>query len=156
MTQEIERKFLVKGEFKKLAIRNYKILQGFLSTVPERTVRIRIRDDKGFITVKGISNKSGTTRFEWEKEISFIEAENLLILCEPTIIEKVRYIIPTNNNLFFEVDEFLGDNKGLVVAEIELPKENTLFKAPNWLGIEVTGEKRYYNSMLAKNPYCNW
>jgi len=156
MTKEIERKFLVKYDFKKFAIKSYKIAQGFLSTAPERTVRIRTRDDKGFITVKGISNKLGTTRFEWEKEIPLVEAENLLTLCEPTSIQKIRYIIPTNNELYFEVDEFLGENSGLIIAEIELPDENTLFNKPNWLGKEVTGEVKYYNAMLSKNPFNNW
>ena len=156
MNTEIERKFLVKGTFKELAVKNYKIAQGFLSTVPERTVRIRITDDKGFITVKGLSNISGTTRFEWEKEISVIEAKNLLKLCEPIIIEKVRYIIPANDELFFEVDEFLGENSGLLIAEIELPSEDFEFQKPAWLGMEVTGEVKYYNSMLSKKPYKNW
>lgn len=156
MTKEIERKFLVKEEFKKFTTKSYKIAQGFLSTVPERTVRVRIRDDKGFITIKGISNTSGTTRFEWEKEIPLVEAENLLTLCEPTIIEKIRYIIPANNALFFEVDEFKGENKGLLIAEIELPEENTNYTKPCWLGREVTGEVKYYNSMLAKKPFSKW
>lgn len=156
MNTEIERKFLVKGNFKELAVKNYKIAQGFLSTVPERTVRIRITDDKGFVTVKGLSNDSGTTRFEWEKEISVTEAEHLLELCEPIIIEKVRYIIPANDGLFFEVDEFLGENRGLLIAEIELPSEDFEFQKPVWLGVEVTGEVKYYNSMLSKKPYKNW
>ncbi|WP_457610501.1 CYTH domain-containing protein [Lutibacter sp.] len=156
MAVEIERKFLVRGNFKNLAIRKYSIAQGFLSTVPERTVRIRIRESKGFITVKGISDKKGISRFEWEKEISKIEAENLLALCEKVIIEKVRYIVPSNNNLFFEVDEFLGENKGLIIAEIELPNENTFFNKPNWLGDEVTGQVKYYNAMLAKKPFNKW
>lgn len=156
MNTEIERKFLVKDEFKKFTIKKYKIAQGFLSTVPERTVRIRIRDTKGFITVKGLSNKSGTTRFEWEKEIAIDEAQKLLALCKPPIIEKIRYIIPTSNELYFEVDEFLGENKGLLIAEIELPFENFQFKKPNWLGKEVTGEVKYYNSMLVKKPFRTW
>lgn len=156
MNKEIERKFLVNGNFKKHAIKSYKITQGFLSTVPERTVRVRIKDNQGFLTVKGIGNTSGTTRFEWEKEIFKIEAESLLTLCEPTVIEKVRYIIPTNNNLFFEVDEFLGGNNGLLIAEIELPEENTIFKKPGWLGKEVTGQVAYYNAMLSKKPFSNW
>ncbi len=156
MPIEIERKFLVRGNFKNLAIRKYNIAQGFLSTVPERTVRIRIRENKGFITVKGISDKEGISRFEWEKEISKTDAENLLALCEKTIIEKVRYIIPSTNNLFFEVDEFLGENKVLIVAEIELPKATTLFKKPDWLGDEVTGQVKYYNAMLAKKPFNKW
>lgn len=156
MAVEIERKFLVKGEFKKFAIKSNKIAQGFLSSAPDRTVRIRIKDDSGFITVKGKSNDSGTTRFEWEKEISLEEATSLLKLCEESVIDKIRYIIPANNNLFFEVDEFFGDNKGLIIAEIELPSENDIFDKPTWLGEEVTGQVNYYNSVLSKNPYCNW
>jgi len=156
MTKEIERKFLVTGDFKKHAIKSYHISQGFLSTVPERTVRIRIRDHQGFITIKGISNASGTTRFEWEKEIPLNEAENLLMLCEPAIIEKKRFMIPADTNLYFEVDEFLAENKGLVIAEIELPDENEKFIKPDWLGDEVTGQIKYYNAMLAKKPFKNW
>lgn len=156
MSKEIERKFLVSGDFKKHAIKSHKIAQGYLSTVPERTVRVRICDYQGFITIKGISNASGTTRFEWEKEIPINEAENLLLLCEPTIIEKIRHIIPANNNLYFEVDEFLGENKGLIVAEIELPNENAEFTKLSWLGEEVTGQLKYYNAMLAKKPFSKW
>jgi adenylate cyclase len=156
MNKEIERKFLIKGNFKPLAIKSYKIAQGFLSTVPERTVRVRVKGDKGFITVKGIGNDSGTTRFEWEKEISLEDAENLLSICEPSIIEKVRYIIPADNNLFYEVDEFFGDNTGLFIAEIELPTEDFHFLKPNWLGNEVTGKPEYYNSVLSKKPFSKW
>jgi adenylate cyclase len=156
MTKEIERKFLVTGDYKKHAIKSYKIAQGFLSTVPERTVRIRIRDHQGFITVKGIGNASGTTRFEWEKEIPLNEAENLLMLCELTIIEKIRYIVPLNDNLYFEVDEFFEQNEGLIIAEIELPHENTTFTKPSWLGEEVTGQQNYYNASLSKNPFGKW
>ncbi len=156
MTKEIERKFLVSGDFKKHVLKSHKIAQGYLSKVPERTVRIRIRDHQGFITIKGISNASGTTRFEWEKEIPVIEAENLLLLCEPTIIEKTRHIVPANDNLYFEVDEFLGENKGLIIAEIELPHENIIFTKPSWLGEEVTGKLKYYNAMLAKKPFREW
>ncbi len=156
MAIEIERKFLTKGNFKKHAVKSYNISQGFLSTVPERTVRIRIRDNKAFITVKGIGNESGLTRFEWEKEIEIEEAEKLLQLCEPTVIKKTRYIVPANNDLFFEVDEFFEDNKGLVIAEIELPTENTSFNKPDWLGNEVTGKIKYYNAMLSKKPFLKW
>ena len=155
MNIEIERKYLVKGDFKKFAVKSYKIAQGFLSSIPERTVRVRINEEKGFMTIKGISNNSGTSRFEWEKEISLEEAKSLLEICEPSIIEKIRYIIPVNK-LFFEVDEFLGENLGLVIAEIELPFEDFKFEKPSWLGKEVTGDVKYYNSVLAKNPYCNW
>lgn len=156
MNIEIERKFLVKGDYKKFAIKSYKIAQGFLSSAPERTVRIRIKDALGFITVKGVSNQTGTSRFEWEKEITLKEAEELLAICEPSIIEKIRHIIPTNDNLFFEVDEFMGENTGLLIAEIELPNEHFIFEKPKWLGNEVTGELKYYNSVLSKNPYSNW
>jgi len=156
MSKEIERKFLVKAEYKNFAIKHEKITQGFLSTVPERTVRVRVKGKKGFLTIKGIGNKSGTTRYEFEKKISLNEASELLKICEKGIIEKTRYIIPTDKNLFFEVDEFYGDNEGLVLAEIELPTENTKFKKPDWLGKEVTGDKRYYNSVLKQNPYKNW
>ncbi|WP_372766183.1 CYTH domain-containing protein [Lutibacter sp.] len=156
MTKEIERKFLVTGDFKKQAVKSYKIAQGYLSTVPERTVRVRIRDHQGFITIKGISNASGTTRFEWEMEIPVNEAENLLLLCEPKIIEKIRHIIPANDNLYFEVDEFFGENKGLIISEIELPNENTEFTKPSWLGKEVTGQLKYYNASLAAMPFSKW
>ena len=156
MTIEIERKFLVGGAFKSLASNSFAIAQGFLNTDPERTVRIRIKGEKGFITVKGKSNEAGTMRFEWEKEIAVEEAMSLLALCEPTMIKKTRYIIPADNNLFFEVDEFHEANEGLIIAEIELPSEDFEFEKPDWLGEEVTGDVRYYNSMLSKKPYCKW
>ncbi len=154
--QEIERKFLVKGDYKKFVTKQTKIVQGFLSTVPERTVRIRIKGDDGFLTIKGIGNESGASRYEFEKEISLEDAKDLLAICEPGQIDKVRFIVPATNGLFFEVDEFYGENKGLTVAEIELPSEDTIFKKPAWLGKEVTGEVKYYNSKLMKNPYKNW
>lgn len=156
MTNEIERKFLIDGAFRVLATDKIHISQGYLSTVPERTVRIRLNNDQGFITIKGLGNGTGTTRFEWEKEISAVEAKTLLKLCEPTIIEKIRYIIPSMDSLFFEVDEFLGDNHGLIIAEIEVPSEETIIEKPNWLGKEVTGQEQYYNSSLSKNPFKNW
>lgn len=154
--QEIERKFLVKGDFKKYVSKETKIIQGFLSTVPERTVRVRIKGDKGFLTVKGIGNKSGASRFEWEREISVEDAKDLMDICEPGVIDKTRFIVPADNGLFFEVDEFYGENVGLTVAEIELPSEDAPFEKPDWLGKEVTGDVRYYNSMLMKNPYKAW
>ncbi len=154
--QEIERKFLVTGDFKKHATKQTKIVQGFLSTVPERTVRVRIKGDRGFLTVKGIGNQSGASRFEWEKEISVEDAQDLLAICEPGVIDKTRFIVPAGNGLVFEVDEFYGTNEGLTVAEIELPSEDTPFEKPDWLGEEVTGDVRYYNSMLMKNPYKEW
>jgi adenylate cyclase len=156
MAQEIERKFLVKGDFRPFAMGSSRIVQGYLSSVPERTVRVRIRDDKGYLTVKGAGNKTGASRFEWEKEIPVSDAEELLKICEPGIIDKVRYIVPAADELVFEVDEFHGDNEGLLLAEIELPAEDHPFKKPGWLGEEVTGDKRYYNSMLKNNPFKSW
>ncbi len=156
MAQEIERKFRVKGDYKKFVTKETKIVQGFLSTVPERTVRVRIKGDEGFLTVKGIGNKSGASRFEWEKEISVEDANALLAISEPGVIDKTRYLVKADGDLVFEVDEFYGENEGLTVAEIELPSENTKFSKPEWLGEEVTGEVKYYNSMLMKNPFKNW
>lgn len=155
MAQEIERKFLVKDDFKAQAFKSQRIVQGYLSSVPERTVRVRIKGEKGYITVKGIGNPSGASRFEWEKEIPVEEAHELLQLCEKGVIDKTRYLIKAGM-LTFEVDEFYGENQGLVIAEIELPTENTPFERPHWLGEEVTGESRYYNSALMKNPYKTW
>ena len=153
---EIERKFLVISEgFKKEAISKTRIIQGFLNTHKKRTVRIRISGNTAFITVKGISNKTGTTRFEWEKEITKPEAEALLNLCEEGVIEKNRYEMQIGKHVF-EVDEFLQENKGLIIAEIELFSENEAFQKPEWLGKEVTGELKYYNSQLSKNPYKSW
>ena len=156
MPKEIERKFLVKGDFMPFVSEKHEIKQGFLSSVPERTVRVRIKDKKGYLTIKGIGNKSGTTRYEFEKEIPYTDAQDLLKICEDGIIEKIRYIVPTNSNLFFEVDVFYGANKGLIIAEIELPSEETKFEKPNWLGKEVTGDVRYFNSNLKNIPFKLW
>jgi len=156
MSIEIERKFLVKSlAFKEESYASIEIKQGFLNSDKNRTVRIRVTNNKGFITVKGKSNKEGTTRFEWEKEISKTEALQLLKLCEKGLIEKTRYLVKKGKNTF-EVDEFFGENEGLVVAEIELENENEPFEKPNWLGKEVTGEINYYNSAISKNPFKNW
>lgn len=156
MNIEIERKFLVKNkDFKNLSYKEEVFKQGYLNSDKTRNVRIRITNDKAFLTIKGASNASGTTRFEWEKEINRQEAEQLLLLCEPTIIEKKRYYIK-NDDLIFEVDEFYADNKGLILAEIELNSEHQKFKKPDWLGKEVTGNKEYYNSYLSKNPFKSW
>lgn len=153
---EIERKFLVTSNtFKTDAFSQNKIAQGYLSSVPERTVRVRIKGGKGFVTVKGISSDSGMSRFEWEKEIATDEAENLLKLCEKGIIDKTRFNIKVGNHTF-EVDEFHGENEGLIIAEIELNSENEVFERPNWLGEEVTNDKRYYNSYLSNHPFKNW
>jgi len=153
---EIERKFLVKSEsFKKEAQKNTKISQGYLNSNPERAVRIRIKEDKGFLTIKGKSNDSGTSRFEWEKEIDINEAEALLQLCEKGVIDKTRYEVLIGKHTY-EVDEFYGENEGLIIAEIELSDEQEEFLKPNWLGKEVTGDNRYYNSQLSKNPFKTW
>ena len=155
MAQEIEKKFLVAGEFKESAKKATCITQGYLSSVPERTVRVRVKGEKGYITVKGIGNDSGASRFEWEKEIPVEDVRDLLKICEPGVIDKTRYLVDCDGHTF-EVDEFYGDNEGLVVAEVELGDENEAFTRPSWLGEEVTGDKKYYNSMLMKNPYKNW
>ncbi|QCX37932.1 CYTH domain-containing protein [Aureibaculum algae] len=156
MALEIERKFLVKSDaYKKEAFKKLKIIQGFLSSVPERTVRVRIIGDLGFLTVKGIGNASGASRYEWEKEIPVNEAKELLKICEPGVIDKSRYLVKSGIHTF-EVDEFYEENKGLVVAEIELSSEEETFTKPAWLGNEVTGITKYYNSALANNPYVNW
>lgn len=153
---EIERKFLVKsGDFRTESFQHTRIVQGFLNTDPERTVRVRITGQRAFITVKGISSKNGLSRFEWEKEIPVLDAEALLELCEPGKIEKLRYLVKAENHTY-EVDEFFGENQGLIIAEIELKKEDEIFTTPSWLGKEVTGEVRYYNSQLGKDPYINW
>jgi adenylate cyclase len=155
MSLEIERKFLIKNlDFKTESFEKKYLKQGYLNADKNRTVRIRIADEKAFITIKGKSNKAGTTRFEWEKEIPFSEAEELLLLCEPCIIEKHRYLIKKGTHTF-EVDVFLGDNQGLIVAEVELNSENETFEKPTWLGNEVTGELKYYNSS-SKLPFKNW
>lgn len=156
MELEIERKFLVNNNvFIKEAYKDKKIIQGFLSSVPERSVRIRIIGKKGFLTVKGLGNTSGTTRYEWEKEISLNDATDLLKICEPGIIDKTRHYVNSGNHTF-EVDVFYGENKGLVIAEIELSSEEERFKKPNWLGNEITGIIKYYNSSLASKPYSRW
>jgi len=155
MGKEIERKFLVKGDFKPFVSKQTRIVQGYLSSVPERTVRIRIKGDKGYITIKGIGNASGASRYEWEKEIPLVETEELLKICEPGVIDKTRFLVKAGPHTF-EVDEFHGENKGLVLAEIELGSEVESFEKPPWLGEEVTGDTRYYNSMLMKNPFTRW
>ena len=153
---EIERKFLiVSDKYKEQAYKKTRIVQGFLNTHKERTVRVRIKGKEAYIAIKGISNKEGTSRFQWEKKIAVEEAEQLIELCEPNLIEKIRYEIKVGNHIF-EVDEFSAENKGLIIAEIELSEENESFEKPNWLGKEVTGDVRYYNSQLSRVPYKNW
>ena len=153
---EIERKFLITSDtFKAVAFQQTRITQGYLSSVPDRTVRVRIKGEKGFLTIKGASNESGLSRFEWEKEIPIEEAKDLLLLCEKGIIDKNRFEVKVGNHIF-EIDEFYGENKGLIIAEIELKNENEFFEKPLWLGQEVTNEIRYYNSYLSKNPFADW
>ena len=153
---EIERKFLVTSEeFKKVALAKYRIAQGYLNTNPKRTVRVRIKGNKSFITVKGMGSDSGMSRFEWEKEIPVDEAKQLLLLCENGVIDKTRFEVKSGQHLF-EVDEFYGDNDGLILAEIELQSETELFEIPSWLGKEVTNDERFYNAYLNQNPFKNW
>lgn len=156
MSKEIERKFLVTGAFKKLATKRYNIRQAYLLADLERTIRVRITNDKAFLTIKGPSDHSGLSRYEWEKEIPIIEAEELMKLTNGGMIEKTRYIISESGGLFYEVDEFHNDNDGLVMAEIELSHENQKIVKPDWLGDEVTGDVRYFNSYLSQNSYKDW
>ncbi len=153
---EIERKFLVLSDaYKAEATSKNQISQGYLNSNPERTVRIRIKGESGFLTIKGKGNASGTTRLEWETELPLIEAKPLLALCEKGTIEKVRYEINVGNHVF-EVDEFTGENLGLTIAEIELHAEDETFLKPDWLGKEVTGDERYYNAYLSQHSYSTW
>lgn len=151
---EIERKFLVNNNsFLDDFSRNNRIVQGYLSSHPERTVRVRIKGENGYLTIKGKSE--GFSRYEWEKEIDIEEAEKLLQLCESGTIDKIRYDIIVGTHIF-EVDVFYGENEGLVLAEIELQAENETFEKPDWLGQEVTEDLRYYNSYLSKHPFKTW
>ncbi|SHI73488.1 CYTH domain-containing protein [Algibacter luteus] len=153
---EIERKFLVlSSDFKEEAYKKTRIIQGFLNTHKKRTVRVRLIDNEGVLTVKGLSSKNGLSRFEWEKAITKEDVLELLKLCEPVVIDKIRYLVKAGNHIF-EVDEFLADNEGLIIAEIELKNENETFEKPFWLGKEVTGDIKYYNSQLSKQPYNTW
>jgi len=156
MALEIEGKFLVHSEaFIAEASESSHIAQGYIGTVPGRTVRIRIRGDKGYITIKGNSTEDGLSRFEWEKEIPVSEAEELLTLCEPGIIDKTRYLVPFEGHTF-EVDVFHGENEGLVMAEVELSAPDEAYASPAWLGEEVTGDHRYYNKYMSKHPFKTW
>lgn len=157
MFREIERKFLVKGDFKKEAFQATEIKQGYLCGGLGASVRVRVRGDKGYLTIKGKRNATGLSRFEWEKEITVEEANALLDLVEGGFIEKTRYLVRNTDGVHtWEVDVFHGDNEGLIVAEIELADENDTFDRPDWLGKEVSGDHRYHNSQLLKNPYKNW
>ena len=155
MFQEIERKFLVKGDFKKEVFKATEIKQGYLCRDKGMTVRVRIKGNQGYLTIKG--KRTGLSRFEWEKEIAVDEALTLLEQTDSGLIEKTRHLVKnTDGKHIWEVDVFHGDNEGLVIAEIELSDENEPFDKPDWLGREVTDDKRYYNSQLLKNPYKNW
>jgi CYTH domain-containing protein len=156
MALEIERKFLVKDDsYKVMAFSSSRIAQGYICSARGRTVRIRIRDEKGYLTIKGPSDSAGLGRYEWEKEILLEDARELMKLCEPGIIDKTRYLVQSVNHIF-EVDEFYGDNEGLVIAEVELKSEDESYEKPVFVGEEVTGDVRYYNSFLMKNPYKQW
>lgn len=152
MAKEIERKFLVSGEFRQDSPESYRIMQGYICSDPDRTVRVRVRGDKGFLTIKGRSSEDGLSRYEWEKEIPVTEAVELMALCGSGVIDKTRYLVPFGKHTY-EVDVFHGANEGLVLAEIELSDEQEAFEMPSWLGEEVTGDVRYYNSMLSLHPF---
>lgn len=163
MPIEIERKFLIRGDFRPFVSHSERICQGYLCASPERTVRVRIKGDKGYLTIKGKSNLKGLARYEWEKEVPVNEAEELLTLCHPGVIEKVRHLVEVvsecdgfETSHVFEIDVFEGANQGLVLAEVELRSEDEAFPRPEWLGEEVTGDKRYYNSWLSSHPYTTW
>ena len=153
---EIERKFLVVGDsYKQEAYDSSRIRQGYICSSRGRTVRVRIRDSRGYLTIKGPSENGGLARYEFEKEISLSEAENLMKLCEPGMIDKTRYLVKSGKHIF-EVDEFYGENEGLVMAEVELAYEDEPYEKPSFIGKEVTGDHRYYNAYLATNPYKTW
>lgn len=155
MPQEIERKYLVEGDFMPYVHSQSRITQGYISSQHGRTVRVRIRGERGYLTIKGASNAAGTSRYEWEKEIPLDEAQALMALCEPGVIDKTRYLVAWEGHIF-EVDEFYGDNTGLVMAEVELDNENEPVALPPFIGKEVTGDVRYYNSYLMKHPVAEW
>ena len=155
MADEIEHKYLVKGDFKSQASSVKRIVQGYISTDIARTVRVRICDNEGFLTIKGPTSADGLQRYEFEKKISPAEAEELIKLCLPGIIDKHRYLVPYGTHIC-EIDEFHGDNEGLIIAEIEVADKNEIIQLPPFIGQEVTGNIRYYNSMLQKRPYKDW
>lgn len=153
---EIERKFLVKSEdYKSNAFKVQLFSQAYLSRNPEKSIRVRIVEKEGFITIKGLSSDSGLSRFEWEKKISLNEAVELTKLCGDEQIIKNRYFIK-HDKVIIEVDEFLNENKGLVIAEVELKTINQKITLPKWIGKEVTGDNKYYNLSLISNPFTSW
>lgn len=156
MAIEIERKFLVKNDgYKSMAYSSSKIAQGYICSSRGRTVRVRIRDEKGYLTIKGPADAQGLGRYEWEKEIPLQEALELMKICEPGMIDKTRYLVKSGKHVF-EVDEFYGENEGLTIAEVELRSVDESFEKPDFVGEEVTGDVRYYNSFLMKNPFTRW
>ena len=153
---EIERKFLVRNDdYKRQAYNSSRICQGYICSGHGRTVRVRIRDARGYLTIKGPSDAAGLSRYEFEKEITLDEARQLMQLCEPGAIDKTRYLVRSGAHTF-EVDEFYGDNAGLVIAEVELQSEDESFEKPDFIGREVTGDRRFYNAHLTKRPYSVW
>ncbi|MBQ3173634.1 MAG: CYTH domain-containing protein [Alistipes sp.] len=154
MAEEIERKFLVVGEYKHLAHSSSHLVQGYIAS-GRRTVRVRLSDDRAWLTIKGPSRDGGLSRYEWEREIDATEAMELLQLAEGALIDKRRWLVEYEGHIF-EVDEFAGDNEGLTIAEVELSSTDEAFARPLWLGREVTGERRFYNSHLRAHPYSEW
>ena len=155
MGYEIERKFLVNGAYQQHAHKHYLMKQGYLSLSGISVVRVRVKGEKGYITVKGAVGEGGITRREWEYEVPLQDAEEMLLLCEDAVIVKTRYLVRVGKHIF-EVDEFAGENEGLLIAEVELENEEESFEKPDWLGAEVTGNVRYYNSYLSIHPYREW
>ena len=155
MAYEIERKFLVNGDYKSHAFKHYNIQQGYLILSGTDVVRVRIRDDKGFLTIKTADGDSGIRRNEWEYEVPLKDAQDMLALCEEGVIKKIRYLIRHGEHVF-EVDEFFEENEGLHLAELELEHEDEAYDRPEWLGEEVTGNVRYFNSFLSVHPYKEW
>ena len=153
---EIERKFLVRNsDYKRQAFSSSRIQQGYICSGHGRTVRVRVRDDRGYLTIKGPSDKEGVVRYEFEKEITLEEARELMKLCEPGRVDKTRYLVKSGNHTF-EVDEFYGENEGLVMAEVELQRADEPFEKPDFIGEEVTGDHRYTNAHLSKHPFQSW
>ena len=156
MAQEIERKFLVLDDsFKHEAFSKSHIVQGYICSERGRTVRIRIKDDRAYLTIKGPSENRGLSRYEFEREIPLEDGQQMMQLCEPGIIDKTRWLVKSGKHTF-EVDEFFGDNEGLVVAEVELAYEDEPYEKPHFIGKEVTGDRRYYNSCLCVKPFNKW
>ena len=154
---ETERKFLVVGEFKSLSYNATRIQQGYIASNNGRTVRVRIRGEKGYLTIKGPSGLKGITRYEFDTEIPLDDARELMEICEPGIIDKTRYLVKSpDGRHIWEIDEFYGDNEGLVLAEVELSHESEEFQKPDFIGREVTGDRRFYNSHMRSYPFKLW